>query len=48
MAVDFRPSRRPTLGVEWELGLVDAGTSDDVPGTARRVTSIANAVNGGR
>jgi glutamate---cysteine ligase / carboxylate-amine ligase len=26
--VDFTPSPAPTLGVEWELGLVDAGTGD--------------------
>ncbi|MBI4942213.1 MAG: glutamate--cysteine ligase [Actinobacteria bacterium] len=28
MHVDFTPSPAPTLGVEWELGLVDAGTGD--------------------
>jgi glutamate---cysteine ligase / carboxylate-amine ligase len=34
MVVDFRPSRRPTLGVEWELGLVDARTGDLVSAAA--------------
>jgi carboxylate-amine ligase len=28
MALEFRPSPRPTLGVEWELGLVDVRTGD--------------------
>lgn len=31
MGVDFTPSTGPTLGVEWELGLVDASTMDLVP-----------------
>lgn len=31
MGVDFTPSAGPTLGVEWELGLVDADTMDLVP-----------------
>ncbi len=26
--VDFHPSAEPTVGVEWELGLVDAGSGD--------------------
>jgi carboxylate-amine ligase len=26
--VDFRPSAGPTVGVEWELGLIDPGTGD--------------------
>jgi carboxylate-amine ligase len=29
--IDFAASPRPTLGVEWELALVDAGTGDLVP-----------------
>ena len=37
MVVDFRPSRRPTLGVEWELGLVDARTGDLVSAAAEVV-----------
>jgi carboxylate-amine ligase len=28
VAVPFRPSARPTLGVEWEIALVDRGTRD--------------------
>lgn len=28
MRIDFTPSPRPTLGVEWELALVDRGTRD--------------------
>jgi carboxylate-amine ligase len=31
MGVEFTPSAGPTLGVEWELGLVDATTMDLVP-----------------
>lgn len=37
MVVDFRPSPRPTLGVEWELGLVDARTGDLVSAAAEVV-----------
>ena len=37
MVVDFRPSRRPTIGVEWELGLVDARTGDLVSAAAEVV-----------
>nr|WP_284289997.1 hypothetical protein [Angustibacter aerolatus] len=28
MRIDFTPSPRPTLGVEWELALVDRETRD--------------------
>jgi carboxylate-amine ligase len=28
VAVDYRPSARPTLGVEWEFALVDSSTRD--------------------
>ncbi len=31
MRIEFRGSPRPTLGVEWELALVDATTGDLVP-----------------
>ena len=31
MSIAFRSSPRPTLGVEWELALVDAATGDLVP-----------------
>lgn len=37
MAVNFRPSPRPTLGVEWELGLVDAHTGNLVSAAAEVV-----------
>ena len=43
MVVDFRPSRRPTLGVEWELGLVDARTGDLVSAA----TEVVEAARGG-
>jgi carboxylate-amine ligase len=37
VVVNFRPSPRPTLGVEWELGLVDTGTGDLVSAAAEVV-----------
>ena len=44
MVVDFRPSRRPTLGVEWELGLVDARTGDLVSSAAAVVEEARGAI----
>ena len=37
MVLQFRPSPRPTLGVEWELGLVDLRTGDLVSAAAEVV-----------
>lgn len=42
--MDFRPSRRPTLGVEWELGLVDARTGDLVSSAAAVVEEARGAM----
>ncbi len=47
MVVDFRPSRRPTLGVEWELGLVDARTGDLVSAAAEVVEEARGRVSEG-
>jgi glutamate---cysteine ligase / carboxylate-amine ligase len=44
MVVEFRPSRRPTLGVEWELGLVDARTGDLVSAAAEIVEEARGAM----
>ena len=47
MVVDFRPSRRPTLGVEWELGLVDACTGDLVSAAAEVVEEARTGISAG-
>jgi carboxylate-amine ligase len=47
MVVDFRPSRRPTLGVEWELGLVDAPTGDLVSAAAEAVEAARGGISEG-
>ena len=47
MVVDFRPSRRPTLGVEWELGLVDARTGDLVSAAAEVVEEARGGISEG-
>jgi carboxylate-amine ligase len=47
MVVDFRPSRRPTLGVEWELGLVDARTGDLVSAAAEVVEAARGGISEG-
>jgi carboxylate-amine ligase len=47
MVVDFRPSRRPTLGVEWELGLVDARTGDLVSAAAEAVEAARGGISEG-
>ena len=44
MVIDFRPSRQPTLGVEWELGLVDARTGDLVSAAAEVVEEARGAI----
>ncbi len=48
MVVDFRPSPRPTLGVEWELGLVDARTGDLVSSAAAVVEEARGAIPQGQ
>jgi len=40
--IDFRASDGPTLGVEWELALVDAGTGDLVPRAADVLAAADN------
>ena len=47
MVVDFRPSSRPTLGVEWELGLVDARTGDLVSAAAEVVEEARGGISEG-
>jgi carboxylate-amine ligase len=47
MVVHFRPSRRPTLGVEWELGLVDARTGDLVSAAAEVVEEARGGISEG-
>ena len=39
--VDFARSERSTLGVEWELGLVDPATLDLVPRAGEVLEAIA-------
>lgn len=41
MAVEFARSPRPTLGVEWEIGLIDPETRDLVPRAAEVVEIVA-------
>jgi carboxylate-amine ligase len=40
--IEFRPSSGPTLGVEWELALVDAGTGDLTPLAAEVLAAADN------
>lgn len=47
MRVDFHPSPRPTLGVEWELALVDATTGELVQ-VAQEVLANLRPSGGGR
>jgi len=42
VAIDFRPSERATLGVEWELALVDRSSRDLV----NRAPQVLRAVAG--
>jgi carboxylate-amine ligase len=48
MALEFRPSPRPTLGVEWELGLVDARTGDLVSAASEVVEEARAAIPAGQ
>jgi glutamate---cysteine ligase / carboxylate-amine ligase len=41
--IDFRSCDRPTLGVEWELALVDAATGDLVPVAAEVIAAACDA-----
>jgi glutamate---cysteine ligase / carboxylate-amine ligase len=41
--IDFSASERPTLGVEWELALVDATTGDLVPVAAEVIAAACDA-----
>jgi len=41
--IDFRSSPEPTLGVEWELALVDAETGDLVPVAAEVIAAACEA-----
>ncbi|MET4077592.1 glutamate--cysteine ligase [Janibacter sp. UYMM211] len=43
--IDFRPSAGPTLGVEWELALVDGDTLDLVPRADDVVAGVAEALD---
>jgi carboxylate-amine ligase len=47
MALEFRPSPRPTLGVEWELGLVDVRTGDLVSAASKVVEEARAAIPAG-
>jgi carboxylate-amine ligase len=47
MVVEFRPSPRPTLGVEWEVGLVDARTGDLVSAAAEIVEQARGEIPDG-
>jgi hypothetical protein len=38
--VDFRPSAGPTVGVEWELGLLDPATGDLVSAADRVLAAV--------
>lgn len=46
MKIDFKASRRATLGVEWELSVVDLATLDVVPEADRVLNGVADPVNG--
>jgi glutamate---cysteine ligase / carboxylate-amine ligase len=41
--IDFRGSPKPTLGVEWELALVDAGSGDLVPVASEIIAAACDA-----
>ena len=43
MAIDFRASERATLGVEWELALVDRATRDLVNRAPEVLAAVAEA-----
>jgi carboxylate-amine ligase len=42
--IDFAASARPTLGVEWELALVDATTGDLVPVGPQVIAEVCDGV----
>lgn len=44
MRIPFAGSPRPTLGVEWELALVDAATGDLVPVAAELIADVRDSV----
>ncbi|MEO7587339.1 MAG: YbdK family carboxylate-amine ligase [Arachnia sp.] len=46
MKIDFKPSRRATLGVEWELTVVDLATLEQVPEAHRVLDGVKDPVNG--
>lgn len=41
MAIEFKRSPRPTIGVEWEIGLIDPNSRDLVPRAAEVVDIVA-------
>lgn len=43
MNIDFAPSRRSTVGIEWEIALVDRGTGDLVSVAERVLDSLRTA-----
>ena len=43
MAIDFRSSARPTLGVEWEFALVDKSTRDLVNAASELLDLVADS-----
>ncbi len=45
--VDFSPSAATTLGVEWELGLVDPGSGDLVSGAGEVLAALGPGGTGG-
>ena len=48
MVIEWNPSRGATLGVEWELQLIDARTQGAAPGGLRRARGAARARRGQR
>ncbi|MGO1385809.1 MAG: glutamate--cysteine ligase, partial [Arachnia sp.] len=46
MKIEFKPSRRATLGVEWELTVVDLASLEVVPEAHRVLDHVEDPVNG--
>ncbi|MDO5736558.1 MAG: glutamate-cysteine ligase family protein, partial [Propionibacteriaceae bacterium] len=46
MKINFKPSRRATLGVEWELSVVDLATLEVVPKAHLVLDGVTDPVNG--
>ncbi len=46
MKINFKPSRRATLGVEWELSVVDLATLEVVPKAHLVLDGVADPVTG--